>query len=640
MKKLLGLFFLIITINSMAQNSWKWLNPYPNGDNFLSVSVAPNKEVYVVKDNSKVLYSSDEGVTWVEKSLPNTWGIYKYFCQTNLTHFALCLKGNLYKSTDGGVNWKTVQTGVYQTITDMWFVDSLTGFMNGSQILMTNDGGETWIHRTTPKLTNYCTPLLNATFDECGDNWPTSDYANTFSTCKYYINNSQRIIKASNSCSKEDTVYDNTPCYLSDLSFIDSVYGYAVGAGATILKTTDGGSSWVNVYSKGEHLDFKKTFFFNNSIGYILCTEGVYKTTDGGKTWKNSSNGIDSDWQKSAINSSNFNICFLDADIGVISDGSLLYRTTDGATSWSKVSSQNAFIKNIAFINGIGYFSGSNATNNAALFKSTDKGLTWVNSFTEKNMFRTLIYDMKVLGNSLLLLVSSYSPQSSIIYQTNDGVVVDVKDSISQVYFKSFQYINSETAFALDQMGSLYKTVDGGKTWNSISSLQKFYINDIYFTDEVTGYISNGGKIVKTKDAGMTWDNMHMTPNTYAHANSFYFLNKTNAFAVGSCGTIIQLDAAEIASIESATKKLGSSDLLVYPNPATKQITIELALPYPAYKADITVLNHLGQVVLTLADQSMSANKTIINTSEFAGGIYFIDIKVSEVTYRSKFIKQ
>ena len=76
-----------------------------------------------------------------------------------------------------------------------------------------------------------------------------------------------------------------------------------------------------------------------------------------------------------------------------------------------------------------------------------------------------------------------------------------------------------------------------------------------------------------------------------------------------------------------------SLEAIVYPNPAADKITIE-TLPQ---QATIEVSNIHGQLTKSIA---VSSNKTTIDISDFAKGIYFIKVITAKELITKKFIKQ
>lgn len=75
--------------------------------------------------------------------------------------------------------------------------------------------------------------------------------------------------------------------YFSDVYAITPDIVVVVGANGTIIKTTDGGETWVQKPS-GTALNLGQVQFVTSEIGYVISSgfESILlKTTDGGETW-------------------------------------------------------------------------------------------------------------------------------------------------------------------------------------------------------------------------------------------------------------------------------------------------------------------------------------------------------------------
>ena len=74
---------------------------------------------------------------------------------------------------------------------------------------------------------------------------------------------------------------------LRSIHFLDESNGWAVGANATLLRTTNGGTSWtiINTSFATEIREFNSIRFLNSNVGWLGSTTGFARTTDGGTTW-------------------------------------------------------------------------------------------------------------------------------------------------------------------------------------------------------------------------------------------------------------------------------------------------------------------------------------------------------------------
>jgi len=78
---------------------------------------------------------------------------------------------------------------------------------------------------------------------------------------------------------------------LTSVFFTDLNHGCAVGEAGTIIKTTDGGTTWT-LQNSGTTLRLTSVAFINSNTGYAVGIFGIIiKTTDGGNTWNQINSG-------------------------------------------------------------------------------------------------------------------------------------------------------------------------------------------------------------------------------------------------------------------------------------------------------------------------------------------------------------
>lgn len=167
-----------------------------------------------------ILRTANGGQTWnVVRDQPGHWLNSVYF-PSGTTGFAVGDSGTILKTTNGGATWTPVVAPIQRNFNAIWFADASHGFIAGGYpssdsvrtLLQTNNGGNTWsIH-----------------IDEPGT-------------------------------------------MLRDIHFADSSTGYAVGDSAIVLKTTDGGISWVQVVIPGTDgtEQFNAVRFHGTGFGFI-----------------------------------------------------------------------------------------------------------------------------------------------------------------------------------------------------------------------------------------------------------------------------------------------------------------------------------------------------------------------------------
>ena len=120
-------------------------------------------------------------------------------------------------------------------------------------------------------------------------------------------------------------------------------------------------------------------------------------------------------------------------------------------------------------------------------------------------------------------------------------------DAINAIHF-----INAEEGWAVGidtgQLGIMFKTADGGKTWEFLRLSAKQSPTSVFFADSNTGWISGstpppdgdadtGGPsdILGTTDGGRTWSSQMRVP---VSIYDIFFIDKTTGWASGSKGAI------------------------------------------------------------------------------------------------------
>jgi len=177
---------------------------------------------------------------------------------------------------------------------------------------------------------------------------------------------------------------------LRGVSAVSPTTAWASGAGGTVLRTTDGGATWVRrPVPGGETLDFRDVDALDAATAVILSigpgeASRIYRTEDGGATWTERFRNTD---PKAFFDA----VTFADASHGVaVSDSVdgrfLILLTSDGGRTWAPVPADGL----PAALPGEGAFaaSGSNvaavgashfwfATTKSRVLRSTDGGRTW-----------------------------------------------------------------------------------------------------------------------------------------------------------------------------------------------------------------------------------------------------------------------
>ncbi|SFQ52790.1 WD40/YVTN/BNR-like repeat-containing protein [Hymenobacter arizonensis] len=155
------------------------------------------------------------------------------------------------------------------------FVSAREGFVGGANgsLFVTSDAGQTWTRRSQPTLGTINKLLFTSA---------TTGWAGTSNGLYRTTNGGQSWTGVMTYDS-----YGSASGSITDLQFVTSQVGYAVGAGGSINKTTNGGTTWASVHRRiDKRYTFQAVSFTSVDSGTVVGDErSRWLTDDGGKTW-------------------------------------------------------------------------------------------------------------------------------------------------------------------------------------------------------------------------------------------------------------------------------------------------------------------------------------------------------------------
>jgi len=261
---------------------------------------------------------------------------------------------------------------------------------------------------------------------------------------------------------------------LADISFIDSLYGYAVTQTHNILKTTNGGDNWSIIYNDTTGDIFTRIIFLNKDTGFVggsIIVNSLYhilKTTNAGVSWFYINAPFQSTYQDdmSILNQDTIWTTMSESLTGGV------FRTTDGGTTWTQqFSGGNQNPDKIYMFNArIGFMSNSVSPN---IYKTTNGGVNWTVNlsgeyFTDMHFVDSLTgwkcsgveySSMKKTTDGGISWVNELLPSGGIIdYSAITRFSVLNRDTIwgggGDVHYPNYQF-----------RGILYRTTNGGNNW-------------------------------------------------------------------------------------------------------------------------------------------------------------------------------
>jgi photosystem II stability/assembly factor-like uncharacterized protein len=319
---------------------------------------------------------------------------------------------------------------------------------------------------------------------------------------------------------------------IRSLAAIDSNRAVAIRGWGEIIRTTDGGATWTETYVEQNPTQTGVLAFPTPSSGFFggkyLC-----RTRDGGAHWEPVNNSIDAN---------TYHIQFINRTRGWVSTDRGLYRSTDGGVSWSLCNDYtgNSRVMQFEFrdsLNGWGEASD-------VLLKTTDGGVTW----TEKPFDPPLEFNGSVtFWNDQLGVACDARDYAYQIWflVTSDGGVTWEKRRFTEREFLSTVYRTKFTDpghlwFSCQQ--GMWLSQDTARTWKLVDSLGFSYYG-FDMTASGKGFVNtSASEFDYTSDGGATWSKVEKPYNDHIRDIAIIDPRATGipqAFLAGYYGTLM-----------------------------------------------------------------------------------------------------
>ncbi len=322
---------------------------------------------------------------------------------------------------------------------------------------------------------------------------------------------------------------------------------YVCAATGGIFKTSDAGNSWTPIFDSNPSLSIGDLAIAPSDSNILYCGTGeanagggsitydgagIFKSTDAGATWNYSGLDITRNTGRIAVDPKNPDRAFA-ATMGDVFGNNPdrgLYRTTDGGLNWQNVlfsdDSTGAIDVVIHPQNTDTVFAcmwtrirrpdrrqyGGQAS---GIYRSYDGGTTWTkltNGIPPYSLGRIGIDISQTSPNILYAVMSDSTGGNSVIMKTTDfgDTWTNVTNGFTPAAY-SYWYgrikidpTNSNVVYALDF--SLWKTVDGGQSWNDITN---FHVDqhEIFIHPQNPNLLllGNDGGFHISNDGGASW---------------------------------------------------------------------------------------------------------------------------------------
>ena len=347
-----------------------------------------------------------------------------------------------------------------------------------------------------------------------------------------------------------------------------------VGGECTVRESTNAGASFQRLPvngSEGSCATKVASFsFLNASTGFLEQADGaVLLTTDGGQT-------LQAKTPVPLNGGTPAKLDFISPTTGFAvtggAPGGRIFRTTDGANSWTQVGSSPAPLSDLTFVTPSTAFAiGANST----LLQSTDGGATWKGlpltlPAGEAPQLLTHISCSDVT-HCLMATAPAAGSNSNVLVRSTDGGLTGSLVSASAQNLLAVSFSSASNAVAVGQEGATVLSSNGGETFPTLISrrLGVDFSHGLPAIGQTAmdAYVPGAdGQIAATTNGGETWGVLRVP--TSLEITNVAFPTTETGYAINKSGTVYRTANAGVAwSILSSSPPSPSS--LVATSPST-----------------------------------------------------------------------
>lgn len=391
------------------------------------------------------------------------------------------------------------------------------------------------------------------------------------------------------------------PYSLFSVDFIDENTGVAVGQGGSIIRTTDGGDSWISVYQEVD-------------------------------IWLN-------------------RVKFTPVGVFAVGKGGVILKSVNDGANWFTVrpfSNDSHTLRDIAFqpehwwLFTVGYA--------GAFFVSTDWGNTWEQKFHINKTMHSIAFSPNSMNNKCGIIVGT---DGAAWRTANNGENWVPVNTGRYDYLNTVKYTSNNNAIVVGNNGTILRSSNNGFSWSVLNhGLTTEHLRDVdtyrHPTDsnnatrtKVT-VCGDNGKIMTSDDGGaiffdqMGADSRHLYGVSLREYDAGIIVGEIGSAASGAMLFTLDNGISGINPIGSEVpQKFEMSQN--YPNPFNPSTKINFSMPLKG-QVQLTVFDMSGKVVATLVNTYLAAGsyEFEFNASNLSSGVYFYKLVTNDFVQTKK----
>jgi PKD repeat protein len=266
-----------------------------------------------------------------------------------------------------------------------------------------------------------------------------------------------------------------------------------------VLKTTDGGSTWVSKWT-GANMGLEGACFVDENTGFVVGWpqlangwSGFGRTTDGGNTWTSPAVIPDVYYFTDVV--------FKDANNGVIFGASntspVVRYTSNGGNTWTAATGiNNNMPYHACYVSGSTYFM---VDNSGHISKSVNDGHSWTTVYTVPG---GLLTGIDFFSDN----VGMACGDNGLIVKTNDGGVSWQVQQVGTDIWHDLGWQNETHVFCCGTPEIVAESLNGGNTWGNgfPASTYQAALYECVFTPNGSGFICGSQGTLLTREPACT----------------------------------------------------------------------------------------------------------------------------------------